>query len=138
MSCSRESNESNHAPSPKSMTMNAHILYEMDLYELDREYGDAGVHKVIDELEKNALHEDTKSLHRLIDLFSVSDGYVAEALSVTLSEIFEADHAFVLENTYELDKEERDLLFKAVLYENYYGALFENTYPPDFSEIKNL
>lgn len=120
------------------MTMNAHILYEIDLYELDREYGDAGVFKVIGELEKNALRGDAKSLHRLIDLFSVSDGYVSEGLSVALAAIFEANPAFVLKNAYGLDGEKRDLLFKAILYENYYGALFENTYPPDFSEIKEL
>jgi hypothetical protein len=122
----------------RAMIINDHMLYETDLRVLDKEYRDNGVHKVIRELEKRALAGDTKAFIRLLDLFTVSDGYVSEDLSETLASLFEADHEFVLRNAYERDMESRDLLFKAVISVNYSGFIFKKSYPPDWEAITGL
>lgn len=138
VSCRGESKKAEEPVPPKSIIIDAHILYETDLLQIDREYGFDGVGEVVGELEKRALAEDTKSLNRLFALFSVSDGYVTEELVVVLASIFEANPTFVLKNAYELEKERRDTLYTAILYENYSGFIREKTYPANFDEIRKL
>jgi len=138
MSCQKESEKADQPAPQEGIVINNHILYETDIMEIDREHGFAGVGEVILELEKRALAEDTKSLNRLFDLFSVSDGYVTEMLVNVLASTFEANPAFVLKNAYELEKERKDTLFTAILHENYSGLIYEKTYPADFDEIRKL
>jgi hypothetical protein len=122
----------------QAMIVNDRLLYETDLRVLDREYRDSGVHAVIRELRERALAGDTKAFHRLLDLFTVSDGYVSEDLSETLASLFKTDPEFVLRNAHGRDAASRDLLFKAVIYVNYAGLIFEKSYPPAWDEITAL
>jgi hypothetical protein len=122
----------------QAMIVNDRLLYETDLRVLDAEYGDYGVHKVIRELKERALTGDTRAFHRLLDLFTVSDGYVSEDLSETLASLFKAKREFVLRNAYGRDAQSRDLLFKTVIYVNYSGLIFQKSYPPEWEEITAL
>ena len=132
-----ESGPENPAPAPRhqAMIINDLLLYETDLRALDEE---GLVHAVIRELKERARAGDTKAFHRLLDLFTVSDGYISDGLSETLASLFDAETEFVLRNAYERDAESRDLLFKAVIHVNYSGFIFEKSYPPGWEEITAL
>ncbi len=89
-------------------------------------------------MEERAIEGEERALKRLFGILSVSDGYVTEGVSFSISNVFSKDPAFVLRHAGSLMDGERDLLFKAIMMQLYYGQIFSGKYPPEFDAIRNI
>jgi hypothetical protein len=132
----RQAAEGSKQKEPLELTVE--LLYEKPIREIDRELGFNGVTEVLGALKERASNGEVRALKRLFDILSVSDGYVTEGVSFALSEVFKKEPAFVLGNALSLDKDERDMLFKAIMLQLYYGRIFSGKYPPEFDDIRKL
>ena len=101
-------------------------------------YREEGVFRVIGELGGRAGKKDAKALTRLIEILLTSDTYMTENLVVTLAALFETDPEFFLNHTWQMEKERRDLAYKAIIYENYYAEVFEKDHPPIWNDLKKM
>ena len=113
-------------------------LYVTDIWEIDRMYREEGVFRVIGELGGRAGKKDAKALTRLIEILLTSDAYMTENLVVTLAALFKTDPEFFLNHTWQMEKERRDLAYKAIIYENYYGEVFGKNHPPIWNDLKKM
>lgn len=122
----------------KDLSLSEALLYQTSIRDVDRTYGFAGVSGVLDELKNRALNEDTKSLARLFEIFFTSDGYVTEGVLASIGGIYKAKPGFVLEKAYPYDSAKRDLIYKGIIFDVYYGLVFQGKYPLNIGELKGL
>ena len=113
-------------------------LYATDIWEIDRKHGGEGVFRVMGELGERAGKEDSRALDRLVELLLASDGYMTEGLAVTLGDLFETNPGFFLDHTWQMEKKRRDLAYKTIIHENYYGDVLEKTYPTIWNDLKKM
>ena len=126
------------AVSSVDLSLDDVTLYATDIWEIDRMYREEGVFRVIGELGRRAGKKEAKALSRLIEILLTSDTYVTENLVVTLAALFETDPEFFLNHTWQMEKERRDLAYKAIIYENYYSEVFEKAYPSVWNNLKKM
>lgn len=136
-SCSDDKNDS-----PKiekePFQITEQILYEKDIWDLINASELNGVYLTIQELERRAVTKDTKSVRRLMDIFLVSDGFLTELVEASLNSVFKSDPESTLNiaNTY--PSNDRDSIYKVIIYNAYYGDLLDKKYPENYQHIKSL
>ncbi|MDH3673187.1 MAG: hypothetical protein OES46_18825 [Gammaproteobacteria bacterium] len=123
---------------PNTAPISDVLLYKTSIRDVDRTHGFAGVSGVLDELESRALNEDTKSLARLFEIFFISDGYVTEGVLASIGAVYKARPVFVLRTAHTYDSPKRDLIYKCIIFDVYYGPVFQGEYPSNVGELKGL
>ncbi len=122
----------------KDLRITEAVLYQTSIRDVDQAYGFAGVSSVLDQLKNRALNEDRKSLGRLFEILFTSDGYVTEGVLVSIGTVYKAKPGSVLQRAYAYDSAKRDLIYKGIIFEVYYGLVFENKYPLNIGELRSL
>ena len=122
----------------KTVPISETLLYETRIFDIDRMYGFAGVAGVLSELKQRGLNEDAKSLIRLFEIFLDSDGYVTEGVLGSIGTIYKTKPRFVLEKVYPYESPKRDLIYKGIISNVYYGSVFQGQYPSNIEELKAL
>jgi hypothetical protein len=136
-SCMNAANKVTVAPK-KEFKLTESLLYETNIWDIDKQHGGDGVFTIVKELKTRALTEDAKSMKRLFDILLASDGYIGEGVQETVCSIYEENPAFVLKNVQSYTQNKQDEIYKNIIYGTYYGLIFSKEYPPNIKELKKL
>ena len=136
-SCTNADNKATVAPK-KEFKLTESLLYETNIWDIDKKHGGDGVFTIVKELKTRALTEDAQSMKRLFDIFLASDGYLTEGVLETVCSIYEENPAFVLKNVQSYTPNKKDKIYKAIIYGTYYDLIFSKEYPPNIKELKKL
>jgi hypothetical protein len=120
----------------KKLIITDDLLYNCDIWKIDREYENGSPMKIMDELKRRVMQKnDKKAFDRLAYLSGSMDGDLAEYYSKVMGDIFKFNAKYFLQNTYDLY--DAETIYMLVIHHNYMDVIDQKKYPKNYKEIQS-
>ncbi len=120
----------------KKLIITDDLLYNCDIWKIDREFEDGSPMKIMDELKRLVIQKkDKKAFEQLKYLSGSMDGDLAEYYSKVMSDLFNYNTRYFLQNTCKHYYAES--IYGYVIYHNFMDEVDQKQYPKNYQEIQS-